>query len=72
MEEARETAKEIMKKGPIGVELAKRVINQGSDLDLGSGLALEQAAFPLVFATEDQKEGVAAFLEKRPAKFTGK
>jgi len=72
MEEVTKVAKEIMKKAPVGVELAKQVINKGTDLDITSGLAMEKAAFPLVFATEDQKEGVTAFLEKRAPKFTGK
>jgi enoyl-CoA hydratase len=66
------TAREIMKKGPVAVRLAKQVINEGSDLDLVSGLAMEKAAFPLVFATEDRSEGVTAFLEKRKAEFKGK
>lgn len=65
-------AREIMKKGPIAVGLAKQVINEGADLDLASGLALEKATFPLVFATEDRIEGVGAFLEKRKAAFKGK
>jgi enoyl-CoA hydratase len=65
-------AQEIMTKGPIAVELAKRTINDGADLDLPSGLAMERAAFPLVFATEDKTEGVKAFLEKRKAEFKGK
>lgn len=72
MEECRKTAREIMEKGLVAVGLAKQVINQGSDLDLTSGLTLERNTFPLVFATEDQKEGVAAFLEKRKPKFIGK
>ncbi len=72
MSDAEEVAREIMKKGPVAVELAKRVINNGTDLDLQSGLALERATFPLIFATEDQVEGVTAFLEKREAKFKGK
>jgi enoyl-CoA hydratase len=66
------TAREIMKKGPVAVKLAKQVINEGSDLDLVSGLALERATFPIIFATEDRNEGVGAFLEKRKAEFKGK
>ena len=66
------TAKEIMSKGPIAVELAKEVINQGSDLDLASGLALEKNTFPIIFGTEDKNEGVSAFLEKRKAEFKGR
>lgn len=62
----------ILKKGPIAVSLAKKVINEGADLPLPSGLALEETTFPLIFATEDRNEGVSAFLEKREAKFIGK
>lgn len=72
MKEVETVAREIMKKGPIAVQLAKQAINQGADLDMNSGLAMEKNAFPLVFATEDQKEGVNAFLEKRKAEFKGK
>lgn len=66
------TAREIMKKGPVALRLAKQVMNEGSDLDLLSGLALERSTFPLIFATEDRNEGVGAFLEKRKAEFKGK
>ena len=72
LSQAETTAKEIMSKAPVAVELAKEVINHGTDLDLGSGMVLERNTFPLVFATEDQKEGVTAFLEKRKANFKGK
>ena len=65
-------AQEIMKKGPVAIELAKRAVNDGADLDIASGLAMERAAFPLIFATEDKNEGVGAFLEKRAANFKGK
>ncbi len=71
MKEVEAVAREIMKKGPIAVQLAKQAINQGADLDMNSGLAMEKNAFPLIFATEDQKEGVNAFLEKRKAEFKG-
>ena len=65
-------AKEIMSKGPVAIELAKRAVNDGADLDIASGLAIERAVFPLVFATEDRTEGVTAFLDKRKAEFKGK
>lgn len=65
-------AQEILQKGPIGVQFAKRAINEGADLDINSGLALEQAIFPAIFATEDKNEGVSAFLEKRKASFKGR
>lgn len=72
MTEAESTAKEIMSKGPIAIELAKEVINQGSDLDIESGLTLEKNTFPIIFGTEDKNEGVSAFLEKRKAEFKGR
>jgi enoyl-CoA hydratase len=65
------TAKEIMQKGPIAIELAKKVINEGTDLDIASGLAMERNTFPIIFATEDKSEGVGAFLEKRKPNFSG-
>lgn len=71
MEDVKSVLGVIMKKGLVAVSLAKKVINEGSDLPLSSGLKLEEMTFPLTFATEDKKEGVAAFLEKREAKFTG-
>lgn len=72
LEEAKQTLKEILSKGPVAVQLAKEVMNRGSDQDITSGLALERNTFPLVFATEDKTEGVTAFLEKRKAEFKGK
>lgn len=68
---AEETMQTILAKGPIAVRLAKRVINEGCDLPLESGLALERAQFPTTFFTEDCREGVSAFLEKRKANFKG-
>lgn len=63
----------IMKNGPFAVALAKQAINTGMDTDLDSGLTLEANLFGLSFSTEDKKEGMTAFLEKRKEKhFTGK
>jgi enoyl-CoA hydratase/carnithine racemase len=50
---------------------AKVAINWGSRVDLRTGLAIEREAFSDLFTTEDQKEGMAAFVEKRKAKFKG-
>jgi len=62
-------ARDIMANGPYAVRLAKEVIDAGLQVDLASGLALEQKAFGLTFSTHDQKEGMKAFLEKRKALF---
>jgi enoyl-CoA hydratase len=70
MVEVKRVASLIAQKGPIAVAQAKRVINEGLDVSLGRGNELEIAAFGNCFGTNDQKEGMAAFLEKRQAKFT--
>jgi len=72
LKEVEATAREIMKKGPIAIQLAKQAVNEGTDLDINSGLAIEQALFPTIFSTEDKLEGISAFLEKRKAEFKGK
>ena len=69
---AEEAGETIAKKGPAAVALAKRVLQQGQDADLRTAHALETAAFGLVFASDDRAEGMDAFLEKRPPKFTGR
>ncbi|AEA34368.1 enoyl-CoA hydratase/isomerase family protein [Hippea maritima] len=62
---AEETARQIMKNGPIAVGLAKRAIVDGFDQTRDEGLKYEASLFGLAFATEDAKEGLTAFLEKR-------
>jgi enoyl-CoA hydratase len=61
----------IAKKGPLAVARAKRVIAAGADLSLAAGNQLEREAFADLFRTSDRKEGMTAFLEKRPAVFRG-
>jgi enoyl-CoA hydratase len=58
--------------GPLATAECKRLIQQGQSTTLEHALALEQRSFGLIFATADQREGMAAFLAKRPAKFEGK
>ncbi len=70
--EAMNLAKKISRKGPIAIRLAKEAIDYGMDMSLGDGVSLEAEKFSRCFATEDQKEGMRAFLEKRPVKFKGK
>lgn len=57
--------------GPVAVRLCKRAIHENADSGLSSAQAAERTLFGLCFATADQSEGMAAFLEKRPAEFTG-
>ena len=56
----------------LSVAAAKRVIHQGQSMTLETSLQLKQRAFGELFATTDQREGMAAFLGKRAAQFTGK
>lgn len=64
-------AHSIAAKGPVAVDLAKLVINQGFETDMNTALILERLAQTIAFSTNDRKEGTAAFLEKRTAAFTG-
>ncbi len=68
----REVAGRIAKRGPIAVAQAKRVIEHGADLSLASANELERHAFALLFGTQDQREGMKAFVEKREASFSGR
>ncbi len=72
MPAAQKLANKIMSKGAIAVQLSKAAINEGMDVDLDSGTAYEAEVFGLCFATEDQTEGMTAFVEKRKPAFTGK
>lgn len=71
MDESVAMMKTILANGPIAVEMAKSAINTGADQTITIGMALERDAFANCFATDDQKEGMTAFLEKRDPKFKG-
>jgi enoyl-CoA hydratase/carnithine racemase len=58
-------------RAPLSLALVKRAIYRGLDMDLVSGLELETFLVTTIYGTEDKKEGISAFLEKRPAKFRG-
>jgi enoyl-CoA hydratase len=70
-EEARKLAVQLAKKAPLALAAAKAAINGGLETDLDRGCELEAAQFGLLFSTADKAEGTKAFLEKRPANFTG-
>ena len=69
MEETRKMAETIAGKSGMMIQYAKACMNRAFDQDLAGGLRLEAGLFGLCFASEDQKEGMSAFLEKRPAEF---
>lgn len=71
LEEAKNIAREIAKKPPIAVRLAKEAVLKSFDGPLHDGLNFERKNFYMLFSTQDQKEGMRAFMEKRPAKFAG-
>ena len=71
-QEAEKMLREIMAMGPVAVRLSIEAIDQGFDMSLEEGLVLEANHFGLLAATQDMKEGMAAFLEKREPRFQGK
>lgn len=69
MEAARVMAGKIVSKGPGAIRWAKEAMGRGIDTDQNSGLSIEADLFGNCFETEDQKEGMAAFLERRKPEF---
>ncbi len=72
LDEALKLAGEIAARAPVAVRLGKEAVNRAYELSLAEGLAAEQRAFYLLFSTEDQKEGMRAFVEKRAPEWKGK
>ena len=72
MDKAMELMGSFTKNAPLAVGYAKRAIDEGYQLDIDGGVRVENKWFGKCFSTEDQKEGMAAFLEKRPAEFKNK
>ena len=71
LDEALQLAEEIAARAPLAVRLGKEAINHAYESFLTDGLADERRAFYLLFASQDQKEGMQAFLEKRKASWKG-
>ncbi|MEW6684609.1 MAG: enoyl-CoA hydratase-related protein [Candidatus Edwardsbacteria bacterium] len=65
MEEAKNMAKKIIEVGPTAVHIAKTVVNRGIDANLTTANSYEMEAFSILFSTDEAKEGMKAFLEKR-------
>lgn len=72
LDETVKLAREIAKQSPIAIKLAKESVNNAFNSTLDEGLIFERKNFYLTFASQDQKEGMAAFVEKRTPEFTGK
>src|SRR5437870_1064511 len=70
--EAVKLAKEVTARGPIAVRLAKQAVLASFETTLEEGLEMERKNFFLLFATEDMREGMRAFIEKRKADFKGR
>jgi enoyl-CoA hydratase len=72
LERAQETAAELASKSPVALALAKRLCNLPLGADLEASLDAEAGSFGELFASEDAKEGLAAFVEKRAPRFVGR
>ena len=72
METAMEYATEIASNAPLAVQASKEMALRSRDMDLATGLRMEQAINRILQSSEDVQEGVAAFSEKRPARFQGR
>lgn len=72
LEEALKLAQEIAARAPLAIRLAKESVNNAFETSLADGLADERRTFYVLFSSEDQKEGMAAFVEKRKAEWRGK
>lgn len=72
METAIKFAKKLCKKSPLALREAKNAVNMSMNTDIKTGSRLEQLGWSMLFSSEDQKEGMSAFLENRKAEFKGK
>lgn len=68
---ALELAEEILPNGPLGIKMVKKAINKGIEVDIGTGLAIEEACYNQLIPTKDRTEGLQAFKEKRKPIYQG-
>lgn len=66
-----ELARAILPLGPVAIQMAKKAINQGLQVDIQSGMAVEEACYGRLIPTTDRVEGLRAFSEKRKPNYTG-
>jgi len=72
LEEALNMARQLARQSPLAIRLAKEAVLKSHDTHLAEGLEFERKNFYLLFAGQDQKEGMQAFIEKRPPNFIGR
>lgn len=72
LEEAKKVANEIASRSPVAIRLAKMAVNKAFEVGLGQGIDFERELFYLLFASEDAREGMKSFIEKRKAEFKGR
>jgi enoyl-CoA hydratase len=72
MTQAMKLAEELAGKSPLAMRYCKAAVNAATGTDIVTGQGIERDLFALAFATEDQTEGMAAFLEKRAPEFGGR
>lgn len=71
LDAARELADSLLNQAPLAVQMAKRLVNEGLQMPLDAALSYEQDATATLYETEDAREGITAFVEKRTPEFSG-
>lgn len=72
LEQGLHLARLVCQKAPLAVKMSKHLVHRGQDIDLANANAMEADVFGFLGATEDKREGMSAFLEKRPASFVAR